>query len=105
MPWKTALENVAVALEPQGVKKPEALARARDWLGSVGLKGFADRHPHMLSGGQRKSVALAQMLIRDPALLMMDDQNGRTECRERVWQCVSKPVGGGSKKNKNHQHK
>src|SRR4051812_20717417 len=37
MPWKTALQNVAVALEPKGVSRAEAQARARDWLRRVGL--------------------------------------------------------------------
>jgi NitT/TauT family transport system ATP-binding protein len=37
MPWKTALDNVAVALEPRGVRRAEALEQARDWLGRVGL--------------------------------------------------------------------
>lgn len=83
MPWKTALENVAVALEPQGVKKAEALSRARDWLARVGLKTFADRHPHMLSGGQRKRVALAQMLIRDPQILLMDEPFGPLDAQTR----------------------
>src|SRR3546814_6138712 len=94
MPWKTALENVAVALEPQGVKKPEALARARDWLGRVGLKGFADRHPHMLSGGQRKRVALAQMLIRDPAILLMDEPFGPLDAQTRQIMGNLLQIGG-----------
>jgi NitT/TauT family transport system ATP-binding protein len=83
MPWKTALENVAVALEPQGVKKAAAQARARDWLGRVGLRSFADRYPHMLSGGQRKRVALAQMLIRDPQILLMDEPFGPLDAQTR----------------------
>lgn len=83
MPWKTAIDNVAVALEPQGVKRAEALSRARDWLGRVGLKSFADRHPHMLSGGQRKRVALAQMLIRDPQILLMDEPFGPLDAQTR----------------------
>src|SRR5919205_913036 len=54
MPWKTALDNVAVALEPKGVPRKQAQERAREWLRRVGLKTFVDRYPHMLSGGQRK---------------------------------------------------
>ncbi len=83
MPWKTALDNVAVALEPQGVPRAEALERARGWLARVGLKSFADRYPHMLSGGQRKRVALAQMLIRDPELLLMDEPFGPLDAQTR----------------------
>ena len=65
-PWKTALDNVAIGLEIAGTSRKEALARAQGWLASVGLEAFAGRYPHMLSGGQRKRVGLAQVLIRDP---------------------------------------
>src|SRR3954466_14777249 len=71
MPWKTALANVAVALEPAGVRGPEAREQARSWLQRVGLAGFTERYPHQLSGGQRKRVALAQTLIRNPEILLM----------------------------------
>ncbi len=83
MPWKTAIDNVAVALEPMGVPRAEALQRAQDWLARVGLKGFAQRYPHMLSGGQRKRVALAQMLIRDPQILLMDEPFGPLDAQTR----------------------
>jgi NitT/TauT family transport system ATP-binding protein len=83
MPWKTALDNVAVALEPAGIGRREAQTRARTWLGRVGLAGFADRYPHMLSGGQRKRVALAQMLIRDPEILLMDEPFGPLDAQTR----------------------
>jgi NitT/TauT family transport system ATP-binding protein len=83
MPWKTALDNVAVALEPAGIGRREARTRARAWLGRVGLSGFADRYPHMLSGGQRKRVALAQVLIRDPEILLMDEPFGPLDAQTR----------------------
>jgi NitT/TauT family transport system ATP-binding protein len=83
MPWKTAIDNVAVALEPAGVPRAEALTRARDWLRRVGLSAFVDRYPHMLSGGQRKRVALAQMLIRDPEILLMDEPFGPLDAQTR----------------------
>jgi NitT/TauT family transport system ATP-binding protein len=83
MPWKTALANVAVALEPMGVPKAEAEARATAWLARVGLKSFAQSYPHMLSGGQRKRVALAQMLIRDPEIMLMDEPFGPLDAQTR----------------------
>jgi sulfonate transport system ATP-binding protein len=61
-PWKTALENVAIGLETAGTPVGEARMRARAWLTRVGLSAFGDRYPHMLSGGQRKRVGLAQVL-------------------------------------------
>jgi NitT/TauT family transport system ATP-binding protein len=83
MPWKTALQNVAVALEPKGIRRAEAETKAREWLRRVGLAAFVDRYPHMLSGGQRKRVALAQMLIRDPEILLMDEPFGPLDAQTR----------------------
>jgi NitT/TauT family transport system ATP-binding protein len=83
MPWKTALQNVSVALEPKGVSRAEAEMKAREWLRRVGLAAFVDRYPHMLSGGQRKRVALAQMLIRDPEILLMDEPFGPLDAQTR----------------------
>src|SRR3954452_20358773 len=82
-PWKTALDNVAIGLEVQGLRRAEALARAQDWLTSVGLGAFANRYPHMLSGGQRKRVGLAQVLIRDPKILLMDEPFGPLDAQTR----------------------
>ena len=73
MPWRSALDNVAVGLEFRGVPLPERNVRAREWLVRVGLTGFGDRYPHQLSGGMRKRVALAQTLILDPGMLLMDE--------------------------------
>lgn len=82
-PWKTALDNVAIGLEVAGTPRGEALARAQKWLTSVGLGGFASRYPHMLSGGQRKRVGLAQVLIRDPKILLMDEPFGPLDAQTR----------------------
>ena len=83
MPWKSALDNVAVALEPKGVSRRDALEQARAWLARVGLKAFVESYPHMLSGGQRKRVSLAQMLIRDPEILLMDEPFGPLDAQTR----------------------
>jgi NitT/TauT family transport system ATP-binding protein len=73
MPWRSALENVTAGLEFRGLEKAEAEERGNDWLKRVGLRGFGGRYPHQLSGGMRKRVALAQMLILDPQILLMDE--------------------------------
>jgi NitT/TauT family transport system ATP-binding protein len=73
LPWKSVLDNVAAGPLFRGVPKREAHDRARDWLRRVGLTGFADHHPHQLSGGMRKRVSLAQSLINEPDILMMDE--------------------------------
>jgi NitT/TauT family transport system ATP-binding protein len=82
-PWKTALENVAIGLEIAGSAKSDARKRAQDWLNRVGLAGFGDRYPHMLSGGQRKRVGLVQVLIRDPKILLMDEPFGPLDAQTR----------------------
>jgi len=82
-PWKTALDNVAIGLETAGVLSSEARARAQTWVARVGLSSFGDRYPHMLSGGQRKRVGLAQVLIRDPKILLMDEPFGPLDAQTR----------------------
>jgi NitT/TauT family transport system ATP-binding protein len=82
-PWHTALENVALALEIRGVTRAEARARAQNWLTRVGLTEFGARYPHMLSGGQRKRIGLAQVLIRDPKILLMDEPFGPLDAQTR----------------------
>jgi NitT/TauT family transport system ATP-binding protein len=73
MPWRSALDNVLAGLEFAGVPVAEAEARGYAWLARVGLTGCDRRFPHQLSGGMRKRVALAQMLILDPKMLLMDE--------------------------------
>ena len=82
-PWKTALENVAIGLETVGTPRDEARDRAQTWLARVGLGSFGPRYPHMLSGGQRKRVGLAQVLIRDPKILLMDEPFGPLDAQTR----------------------
>jgi NitT/TauT family transport system ATP-binding protein len=73
LPWKTVLDNVAAGPRFRRVPKVEAIASARDWIRRVGLAGFENRYPHQLSGGMRKRVALAQNLINEPRILLMDE--------------------------------
>jgi NitT/TauT family transport system ATP-binding protein len=73
MPWRTAVSNVRAGLEFRGVAGAQAEELARDWLRRVGLGAFGDRYPHQLSGGMRKRVALAQTLVLEPALILMDE--------------------------------
>jgi NitT/TauT family transport system ATP-binding protein len=82
-PWKTALENVAIGLEIAGTSAADARKRAEEWMARMGLAEFGARYPHMLSGGQRKRVGLAQVLIRDPHILLMDEPFGPLDAQTR----------------------
>jgi NitT/TauT family transport system ATP-binding protein len=82
-PWKTARDNVAIGLETVGTPSSSAKSKAQDWLTRVGLGNFGERYPHMLSGGQRKRVGLAQVLIRDPKILLMDEPFGPLDAQTR----------------------
>jgi len=73
MPWANARDNVAAGLLFRGVARDAARAQAGDWLARVGLRGAGDRYPHQLSGGMKKRVALAQTLVLDPKILLMDE--------------------------------
>ncbi|MBP6720093.1 MAG: ABC transporter ATP-binding protein [Rhodoferax sp.] len=73
MPWRTALANVMAGLSFRGISDEQATSEAQDWLRRVGLGGFGDRYPHQLSGGMRKRVSLAQTLVMDPDIILMDE--------------------------------
>jgi len=73
MPWRTARDNVLAGLQFRGLQESEAGRIADEWLARVGLAGFGDRYPHQLSGGMRKRTSLAQTLVLDPDIILMDE--------------------------------
>lgn len=73
LPWRTAMQNVALGLRIRNIAKAAAQSEAEAWLARLGLEGFGGRFPHELSGGQRKRVAIAQILALKPKLLLMDE--------------------------------
>jgi NitT/TauT family transport system ATP-binding protein len=64
---------VALGLRIRGASATDALAQAEGWLARLGLAGFGGRYPRQLSGGQRKRVAIAQVLALKPRVLLMDE--------------------------------
>ncbi|MCZ2401887.1 ABC transporter ATP-binding protein [Paenarthrobacter sp. Z7-10] len=101
LPWKSVIDNVSLGLTMAGVSKTEAYSEARRWLEKVGLKNFADRYPHQLSGGMRKRTAVAQAWIVDPDILLMDEPFSALDVQTRqimenellqLWQESGKAV-------------
>jgi NitT/TauT family transport system ATP-binding protein len=84
LPWKSVLDNVSMGPRFRGIDKANAIASAKDWIRRVGLAGFEDRFPHQLSGGMRKRVALAQSLINEPEILLMDEPFSALDVQTRA---------------------
>jgi len=84
LPWKTALENVALGPLLRGTPRVQAAKNAEFWLERVGLRGLGSRYPSQLSGGQRKRVAMAQALINRPPILLMDESFSALDVQTRA---------------------
>jgi NitT/TauT family transport system ATP-binding protein len=82
-PWKSVLANVAAGPLFRGAARKDALRDAREWVRRVGLAGFEEHLPHQLSGGMRKRVALAQTLINEPRILLMDEPFSALDAQTR----------------------
>ena len=74
--YKSALDNVAMPLYYQGVKRAERMEKAMHYLEKVGLADWATHLPSELSGGQKQRVAIARALASDPKVLLADEPTG-----------------------------
>ena len=101
LPWRTVLDNVALPLKFQGADRRDRNARAREWIATVGLRGFEDAYPHQLSGGMRKRVSLACTLVANPNIILMDEPFSALDVQTRslmenelmaIWQRDRKTV-------------
>ena len=74
--YKSALENVALPLYYQGLKRKDRQKIALEYLDKVGLKNWSTHHPSELSGGQKQRVAIARALASNPKVLLADEPTG-----------------------------
>ena len=79
--YKSALDNVALPLYYQGMKRKERMERAMNYLEKVGLAPWAQHHPNELSGGQKQRVAIARALASDPKVLLADEPTGALDSK------------------------
>lgn len=101
MPWRTALENAALALEVHGVPRKDARRIAADRFPEFGLAGFEGAYPSQLSGGMRQRVAFLRTVLADRPLLLLDEPFGALDALNRValqtwlldlWECERRAV-------------
>jgi NitT/TauT family transport system ATP-binding protein len=82
--WRTALDNIKLGMEFQGVPQEEREPRARESLDAVGLADFADHYPGQLSGGMKQRAQLARALALRTEILLMDEPFGALDEQTRM---------------------
>lgn len=81
IPYKTAIENVALPLYYQGVGRKKRNQLALEYLERFGLKEWADHYPNELSGGQKQRVSMARALVTQPKVILADEPTGALDSK------------------------
>lgn len=79
IPTLTALENLLLPLELNGVSTEEAKEKAQNMLGEIGLSDRAKSYPDQLSGGEQQRIAIARALIHEPSIILADEPTGNLD--------------------------
>lgn len=83
LPWRTVESNLKLAVEIQRQRPADLDRRVGQMLALLGLKDFARRYPHELSGGMQQRVAIGQALMANPRMLLMDEPFGALDALTR----------------------
>ena len=101
LPWRNVLENVSLPLQYRGTPKKQAREAAAEWVRRVGLAAHSSKYPHQLSGGMRKRVSLAQTMVYEPEIVLMDEPFSALDAQTRalmendlltIWAAGSKTI-------------
>lgn len=84
LPWKTARQNVEMALRVRGISSAEAKTHSVEWLSRVGLGNATEVNVQRLSHGMRQRVAIARTLVQNPRAILMDEPFAALDAQTRI---------------------
>ena len=100
-PWLTVRENICFGLRERGVPAARQREISEGWIEKVGLRGFENHFPKMLSGGMQQRTALARALANEPKIMLLDEPFGALDNQTRalmqemllaIWEAEKKTV-------------
>jgi len=83
-PWKTVFQNIEFGPKMKGMKKDTRRKLVEEYIQQIRLKRFENNFPFQLSSGMRQRVALARVLINNPAVILLDEPFGSIDAQTRI---------------------